>query len=166
MSKIFKGFGSLTIVATSVIASIAVSQIPLQSTVALTSSKKFNRSSQLIAQNNTLYGCWKLTYSVGGVVYESLLRMNGYNGLMVTQYFNTGTRRTEFVQQSMELKDYSKGLLILGYNPVYPGTTRRHPTYSPDNFLFQITPRGGYGAATCDLAGRCSPVEVAQCPRS
>ncbi len=165
MSNTLKWLNGLTVAATSLVASIAISQIPVQSTVALTVSDKFNRSSELIAQTNPLYGCWKLTYSINGVVYESLLRMNGYNGLMVTQYFNTRTRRTELVQQSMKLGNYAKGLLILGYNPVYPGTTRRHPTYSPDNFLFQITPRGQYRAATCDLARRCSPVEVRQCPR-
>ena len=45
MSNIFRGFSSLTLATTSLITSIAISQIPVQSTVALTSSEKFNPSS-------------------------------------------------------------------------------------------------------------------------
>ncbi|HEY9875965.1 MAG TPA: hypothetical protein V6D12_21215 [Candidatus Obscuribacterales bacterium] len=54
----------------------------------------------------------------------------------------------------------SQRLVLLGYNPVYRGTNTRHPTYSADNFLFQVSPDGSLGVATCDDAGQCSSVDI------
>ena len=115
---------------------------------------------QLTQASNPLYGAWKLTYSVGGIVYESVLYMNGYSGKMRTRYFEPGINRTQVVDQTMRLRSSSQGLVLLGYNPVYRGTNTPHPTYSADNFLFQITPDGSLGVATCDDAGRCSSVDI------
>ena len=47
-----------------------------------------------------------------------------------------------------------------GYNPVYAGTSRRHPTYVADNFLFAIQPDGSLAAYTCDYARQCSAVSI------
>lgn len=112
-----------------------------------------------------MYGCWQLTYSVSGIVYESLLKMDGYDGVMLTAYFDPSIKDTNYVQQTMRLRSSARGLLILGHNPVYPGTSRRHPTYNADNFLFQVRPNGDYLFVTCDDAEQCSPVEVGTCPR-
>jgi hypothetical protein len=120
--------------------------------------------SKYLAQTNPLYGCWRLTYSSFGVVHESLLQMNGYDGVMVTGFYDSSVRDTLFVRQYMQLKDSARGLLILGYNPVYVGSNRR-ANYSPDNFLFQVNPNGDFLARTCDDAGKCSPVEVGACPQ-
>lgn len=117
-------------------------------------------SSFKIAQTNPIYGQWRLRFNNAGVVYESVLRMNGYRGIMLTQFYDVNTRRSAIVQQTMRLKSSPKGLVILGYNPVYPGTTNRYRGYSPDNFLFQINPNGSVRFATCDDARRCSPVEI------
>jgi hypothetical protein len=129
-------------------------------------AKEISENSVYLAQSNPLYGCWSLTSSVFGVVYESLLQMNGYSGVMVTAFFNPNTNSTEYVEQTMKLQDSAHGLMIFGSNPVYAGTSIRHPTYSPDNFLFQVRPNGEYRFVTCDNAGRCSPVEVGACPQS
>ena len=118
-----------------------------------------------IVQSNPLYGCWSLTYNVFGIVYESLLRMNGYRGVMLTSYFNSNINRTDYVQQTMRLGNSPRGLVIYGNNPVSPGTNRRHPSYVPDNFLFQIKPNGKKVFGMCDNANRCSPVEVRACPK-
>ena len=128
--------------------------------------KLSDESSVFLAQSNPIYGCWSLTFSSSGVVYESLLRMSGYEGVMVTVFYNPNVGRTDFVKQTMRLRSSAQGLLILGYNPVYAKTNVRHPTYSPDNFLFQVRPSGAHVFATCDNEGRCSPVEVGACPRS
>jgi hypothetical protein len=106
-----------------------------------------------------LYGVWRLQYSVHGIVYQSTLKMEGDSGKMLTSFFNVETNQTETVEQTMRLQPSAKGLLLLGYNPVDANSKTRHPTYSPDNFLFQITPNGKY-FQTCDDAGRCSPVEI------
>ncbi|MGK7920994.1 MAG: hypothetical protein AB4080_13400 [Trichodesmium sp.] len=124
-----------------------------------------NNSQIYLAQANPLYGCVRLTHSSFGIVYESALKMNGYEGIMITKYFNPNIGGTEYVQQTMRMRSSARGIVILGYNPVYAGTSRKHPTYSPDNFLFQIRPDGSYLFGTCDDAGRCSAVEVNQCPR-
>ncbi|MGB3655483.1 MAG: hypothetical protein WBA41_30330 [Rivularia sp. (in: cyanobacteria)] len=144
--------------------------IGMQQVKALDSSKKVSTqtpspslpssSSFKIAQSNPIYGQWKLRFSNAGVIYESVLRMNGYSGIMLTRYYDVNYRRSVIVQQTMKLSSSAKGLVILGYNPVYAGTKTRHPTYSPDNFLFQINPNGSVRFATCDDARRCSPVEI------
>ncbi|CCQ58360.1 hypothetical protein CWATWH0402_1691 [Crocosphaera watsonii WH 0402] len=83
---------------------------------------------------------------------------------MLTTYFNPNINRTDYVEQTMRLENSSRGILILGYNPVYPNTNRRHPTYFADNFLLQRRPSGQVVIGTCDDAGRCSPVDVEDCP--
>jgi hypothetical protein len=128
--------------------------------------KDISENSVYLAQSNPLYGCWSLTFSIFGVVYESLLQMNGYSGVMITAFFNSNTNRTEYVQQTMKLQDSAHGLMIFGSNPVYAGTNIRHPIYSPDNFLFQVRPNGEYRFVTCDNEGRCSPVEMGACPQN
>ncbi len=133
--------------------------LPQQASITLSSSLQ-SSSSFKIAQASPVHGQWKLRYSVGGVVYESILRMKGYSGIMLTRFFDVNTRRTAIVQQTMRLKSYSNGLVILGYNPVYPGTNTPYPGYSPDNFFFQIRPNGSVLFGTCDDARRCSPVEI------
>ncbi|OPH09505.1 hypothetical protein [Cylindrospermopsis raciborskii] len=122
-------------------------------------------STTLLAQANPLYGCWGLTYSAGGIIHESVLIMDGYSGAMMTQFYNLVLARTDVVLQTMRLRGSSQGVVILGFNPVNPQTNRRHPTYNPDNFLFQIRPNGSYLFITCDDAGKCSPVQVSSCPR-
>jgi hypothetical protein len=129
-----------------------------------TPSVNSQNSSFTIAQStpasNPLYGAWKLTYSVDGIVYESVLSMNGYSGRMRTRYFDPNINRTQVVDQTMSLRSSSRGLVLLGYNPVYAGTNTPHPTYNADNFLFQISPDGSLGVATCDDAGQCSDVDI------
>ncbi len=116
-------------------------------------------SSKLIAQSG-LKGQWVLQYSVNGTIYQSVLRMKGTSGVMVTQYYDPQCQCTQKVQQTMRLKSSAHGLLILGYNPRYAGTNKRHPTYQADNFLYQITPYGERKFVTCDDGGQCSPVEI------
>jgi hypothetical protein len=115
---------------------------------------------QLINSDYGLNGTWKLQFSVGGILHESILIMEGDSGAMRTRYYNSATGRAESVDQAMKLQSSSQGLVLLGFNPVYAGTTTRHRTYSPDNFLFQIRPNGALVSFTCDRGGRCSPVDM------
>lgn len=103
----------------------------------------------------------KLRYSsAAGVIHESVLRIKGDSGVMTTRFFDLIKGRTTVVQQTMKLKQSPEGLLILGSNPVYPGTNIPYPGYSPDNFLFQITPDGEPRFVTCDLKRQCSEVTI------
>lgn len=109
---------------------------------------------------STIFGTCKLKYSVGEIVYESVLIMSGRSGTMRTRYFNTDSGKIEAVDQMMLLKPDPKGLLILGYNPVYAGTSLKNLTYSPDNFFFSVTPDGSATFINCDDRKQCSPVNV------
>ncbi|BAY85907.1 RDD domain-containing protein [Calothrix parasitica NIES-267] len=113
-----------------------------------------------VAQVNPIRGQWKLRFNNAGIVHESVLRMNGYSGIMLTRFYDVNYKRSSIVQQTMRLSSTPNGLIILGYNPVFPGTKTRYPGYSADSFLFQINPNGSAKFVTCDNARRCSPVEV------
>ncbi|MEH2074273.1 MAG: hypothetical protein V7K57_07750 [Nostoc sp.] len=115
---------------------------------------------QLVDANSPLYGSWSLRYSVDGVVYQSVLVMKGYSGMMRTRYFDSTINKRQVVDQEITLKSSPQGLVLLGYNPVYPGTSRRHPTYAADNFLFSVEPDGSVIAYTCDDRRQCSAVDV------
>ncbi|MHC5721078.1 MAG: hypothetical protein ACYTX0_55925, partial [Nostoc sp.] len=84
---------------------------------------------QLVDANSPIYGSWKLRYSVDGVVYQSVLVMTGYSGVMRTRYFQPGINKKQVVDQKISLMSSSEGLVLLGYNPVYAVTSTRHPTY-------------------------------------
>ncbi|MBN3897743.1 MAG: hypothetical protein HWQ41_21485 [Nostoc sp. NOS(2021)] len=115
---------------------------------------------QLLEANSPIYGSWKLRYSVDGVVYQSVLVMEGYSGMMRTRYFDPGINKKQVVDQEISLKSSPQGLVLLGYNPVYAGTSRRHPTYAADSFLFSVEPDGSVTAYTCDNLRQCSAVDV------
>ncbi|MCC5668062.1 hypothetical protein LC653_30360 [Nostoc sp. CHAB 5784] len=115
---------------------------------------------QLVDANSPIYRSWKLKYSVDGVVYQSVLVMKGYSGVMRTRYFDFRINKKQVVNQEISLKSSPQGLVLLGYNPVYPGTSRRHPTYAADNFLFSVEPDGSLTAYTCDDLRQCSAVNV------
>jgi hypothetical protein len=140
--------------------SVLITAVP---TVAQTSSSIFTRANSIkVAQVNPIYGCWRLTWSPVGIVHESRLRMNGYYGTMVTNYYNQRTRRSESVQQSMRLGSSPRGLVIIGSNPVYVGTSYR-ATYNADSLFFQLRPNGSYSFSVYDTGGITAPVEARAC---
>jgi hypothetical protein len=119
-------------------------------------------SSYTIAQTfdaSPIYATWKLTHSFNGFVHESTVVMNGGSGVMRTKYFNPLTKKTEIVKQNMVLKSMSRGLMLIGSNPVYDGTSKRHPTYIEDNFVLSVQPDGSFIILTCDRLNRCSDVD-------
>ena len=93
--------------------------LPKKASIVISFSNLLSSSSFEIAQSSPVQGQWKLRYSVAGVVYESILRMDGYWGVMFTRFFNVNTNSTAIVQQTMRLSSSPRGLIILGYNPVY-----------------------------------------------
>lgn len=136
----------------------------VQTPITTPSTQIVQSSSYVIAQlteaSSPIYGIWKLKFSVNGIVHESVVAMNGYSGAMRTKYFNPNLRRTQVVDQTIRLKSSSQGLILVGYNPVYAGTTRRHPTYNADNFLISVQPDGSRTIYTCDTARQCSAVDM------
>jgi len=114
---------------------------------------------QLVDARTPIYGSWNLKYSVDGIVYKSVLVMKGYSGRMRTRYFDSRINKKQFVDQEIILKSSPHGLVLLGYRPVYAGTSIKHPTYAADNFLFAVED-DGIVAYTCDDRQQCSPVDV------
>jgi hypothetical protein len=137
---------------------------PVKPSVTTPAKLNSQHSSFTIAQvteaNSPLYGTWNLQYSIDGIIYKSFLRMRGYWGSMRTWYFNPLISRTVAVDQTMQLKSSSSGLILLGYNPVYADTTIRAAYYNPDNFLFQVSTDGSLVVVTCDNARQCSSVDL------
>jgi len=107
-----------------------------------------------------LYGSWKLTFSVNGTVYKGYLIMKGYYGNLRVSYFDPHLRKKQVIDESILLMSSSEGLVLLGYDPVYQGTSIRHPNYSADSFIFSVEPDGSLIAFTCDNSGQCSSVAV------
>ncbi|WP_290600896.1 hypothetical protein [Anabaena sp. AL93] len=115
---------------------------------------------QITEASYPLYGSWKLTFSVNGTVYKGYLIMKGYYGDLRVSYFDPEIRKKATIDQRMKLMSSSQGLVLLGYNPVYAGTSISHPTYAADNFVFAVQPDGSLVAATCDDEKRCSSVDM------
>ena len=160
------------------VVSVKVADLMPNSSLLLTS--KESKSSNLVAQNNDtqntsslsftiaqiteasypLYGSWKLTYSVNGTVYKGYLIMKGYYGDLRVSFFDPQTRKKATIDEAMKLMSSSQGLVLLGYDPVYAGTSVSHPTYAADNFVFSVQPDGSLVAATCDDQEQCSYVDM------
>jgi hypothetical protein len=115
---------------------------------------------QLTEATYPLYGSWRLTFSVNGIVYKGYLIMKGYYGALRVSYFDPNVRKKATIDEVMKLMSSSRGLILLGSNPVYARTSIPHPTYVADNFLFSVQPDGSLAAFTCDYAEQCSSVDV------
>ncbi|BDA72632.1 hypothetical protein RIVM261_009370 [Rivularia sp. IAM M-261] len=119
------------------------------------------QTSYTVAQTikpSPIYETFKLTHSFDGIVYESVLKMEGHSGVMRTRYFNPITRKITVVRQTMKLDSTPQGLVIYGYNPV-DDVTNKPISYSPDNYLISIRPDGSV-FLHCDDQGQCSNVDV------
>jgi hypothetical protein len=81
--------------------------------------------------------------------------MKGYYGDLRVSYFDPQTRKKATIDEGMKLMSSSRGLVLLGYNPVYAGTSISHPSYAADNFMFAVQPDGSLVAFTCDDQERC-----------
>ena len=115
---------------------------------------------QLTEASYPLYGSWRLTFSVNGTVYKGYLIMKGYYGVLRVSFFDSNVGKKTTIDEGIKLMSSSRGLVLLGSNPVYAGTSIPHSTYSADNFLFSVEPDGSLVAFTCDYAKRCSSVDL------
>jgi hypothetical protein len=134
--------------------------VPINKNSQLIAPSSSIKIAQLTEASSPLYGSWRLTFSAGGIVHEGILVMQGYYGVLRVWYFDPNLKKKASIDEYMELKSSSKGLVLLGYNPVYAETFVSHPTYIADNFLFSIQPDGSLVALTCDARERCSSVDI------
>jgi serine/threonine protein kinase len=116
-------------------------------------------SEQTTAPTAFINGYWKLEFTAGETVHQSLLFMRGNQGEMIVQYVDPSSQKKELVYQTIRLWSCSAGLIVKGYNPVDADTKQSHPTYSPDEMLFQKKSDGSIVADNCS-GGVCSTVSV------
>jgi hypothetical protein len=118
-----------------------------------------------IAQARPSFSCLKLHYTASGILHNAALVMPAGSsvGVMVTEFYDGNVGGRAMVEQTMAAVNSAEGLLIVGSNPVYPGTTRPYRTYSPDNFLLRVTPDGDIAAVNCDDNSVCAQVRVTTC---
>jgi hypothetical protein len=108
--------------------------------------------------------CLRLTFSNGGIVHAGKLWLNDNGmGRMTVKFFSTDLGRQESVDLTMRSENTPQGILLVGSNPIYSGTRRRHPNYSPDNFLLRIDENGRRTFSTFDLNRNTSAVDVSAC---
>ena len=108
---------------------------------------------------NHLDGNWILQWTGGGALYLAKLEMQGARGNM-TVLFPNGRGGRNTVRQNMQLYTSSKGLVLLGSNPIDTTTGSRFSTYFPDNFLIRTELDGSLTVINCDDGGNRSPVSV------
>jgi hypothetical protein len=108
--------------------------------------------------------CVRLTFSNGSIVHAGKLWLNDNGmGRMTIKYFSPDLGRQESVDLTIRSENTPQGILLVGSNPIYSGTRRRHPTYSPDNFLLRIDENGRRSFSTFDLNRNTSTVDVNAC---
>ncbi|PSB51549.1 hypothetical protein [Chamaesiphon polymorphus] len=118
-------------------------------------------SSKIALQRTT---CVRLTFSNGASVHAGQLWLNSNGmGRMTVKFFSPQLGRQESVDQIMRTENSAQGILLVGSDPVYSGTRRRHPNYSPDNFLLRIDENGRRSFFTFDLNRNVSAVEIDPC---
>ena len=98
-------------------------------------------SKLMIAQSSDsqspLDGTWRLTFIGNDTVHSALLTMQGSYGVVTVTYFDRNLKKIQRVDQIMKLKYLSEATVLLGYEPVYSGTSIS-ALYTPDNFIFRV----------------------------
>jgi hypothetical protein len=107
--------------------------------------------------------CLNIAFSNGQIIHRGrlVLGQNG-QGMMRVSFRNARSGQDELIDEVMVMRNTPRGLVVLGYNPVFAGTNRRHPTYSADNFIIQRQ-NGQYVFFSVDDAGNQSHTDVSTC---
>jgi hypothetical protein len=111
-----------------------------------------------IDPNIALDGDWRLSWRSNGIIHRAQLSMDGNFGTMfVNARLPNG--RLIAVQERMRLTPTSRGFVLRGSRPTYPGTGTPHPSYNPD--VFQIRPISGSSLNVTNCSGGfCVPVSM------
>ncbi len=108
--------------------------------------------------------CTSMNWSNGPIVHAGKLWLNSNGrGRLTVKFYNANIGRPESIDLTMSTENTPQGILLVGRDPVYSGTRRRHPTYSPDNFLIRIDENGQYTFFAFDLNRNTSGVDVSSC---
>lgn len=94
---------------------------------------------------------FELKFTAGITQYRAaLVLFDDGTGAMRVKFYDNGPR---MVEQYVRLENTLSGLRITGYNPVYPGTSTRHPSYQADNFYISQDENGNLSLMNVDDGG-------------
>jgi hypothetical protein len=85
--------------------------------------------------------------------YSALVLFDDGSGKMRTKFYDPNCECPVMVEQTMKIENTNSGLRLMGYNPVYPGTYNRYPTYSADNFYISRDYKGNLNITDIDDYG-------------
>jgi serine/threonine protein kinase len=118
----------------------------------------FGSTEALSAPTDSIDGTWQLNWALDGSTHEGTLTVKGNQGQL--RVAATGNGQTDRIQETMRLWSSSRGLILLGYNPIDLSTKAASTSYSPDNFLFEPQSDGTYKVTVCDDGHNCADVSV------
>ncbi|WP_445176370.1 PDZ domain-containing protein [Microcoleus sp.] len=84
-------------------------------------------------------GVRELEFAAGLTQHQAILSINGDSGVMVVRLPN-GKGGTQAIWQKMILRQSSKGIVIVGENPIDLDTKKASETYVADNFFIAVSP--------------------------
>lgn len=94
----------------------------------------------LTLQKSIAQDVFEIKFTVKLTQYRvALVLFDDGTGKMRVRYYDGGTK---MIEQSARIEDTQDGMRVAGYNPVYPGTDTRYPSYIPDNFYIAIDDYG------------------------
>jgi hypothetical protein len=108
-----------------------------------------------------VHGNYKIGWTFATIRHEGLLNMNGRVGKMRIKFFDRASSSTSEVDQMMVLASCTKGLVLIGFNPVVAGTSEKAANYITDNLIFRRETGGEVTMLNCYEEG-CSPIEMQQ----
>ncbi len=108
-----------------------------------------------------VHGNYKIGWTFATIRHEGLLNMNGRVGKMRIKFFDQASSSTSEVDQMMVLASCTKGLVLIGFNPVVAGTSEKAANYITDNLIFRRETSGEVTLLNCYEEG-CSPIEMQQ----
>ena len=104
----------------------------------------------LAALGQTIY---EVKFIAGSTQYRAALVLNDNGtGKMRVRFYKQG-EGTVMVEQYMRMENTRYGIRLTGYNPIYPGTTVRYPTYNADNFYISQDEYGNLTLTNVDDRG-------------
>jgi hypothetical protein len=140
---------------------IGMTNASIAASISLTPTVRAIDRSKIALHKTT---CVRVTFSNAEIVHAGKLWLNSNGmGRMTVRFYNPNSGRPESVDQTMRTENSPQGILLVGFDPVYAGTRRRHPTYSPDNFLLRVDENGNRSIFTFDLNRNTSAVDVNPC---
>ena len=100
---------------------------------------------------------YRLDWTFASIVHVGRLKMQGNSGKMryITRYNDSYI----IVDQTMQLYTSTRGLVLLGFNPIDVTTQKPFKDFRPDNLIIKTDITGTKTITTCDNGGNYVPID-------